>query len=115
MHPRVLVLAAPRGAVVAAAVALPGRRRRVAGAVRQQALPGPKTGVFDSLSALHAHTNAPYKTDLHRETLMALNRPPAARTEELSPLQIEQKSQRIPERGTPSHPARPPGRYNPQG
>ncbi len=27
------------------------------------------------LSALRAHTNAPYKTDLHRKTLMALNRP----------------------------------------
>ena len=35
---------------------------------------------FWLLSALRAHTKAPYKTDLHRETLMALNRPGTART-----------------------------------
>jgi hypothetical protein len=35
---------------------------------------------FWLLSALRAHTKAPYKTDLHRKTLMALNRPGAART-----------------------------------
>ena len=34
-----------------------------------------KTGVFGCLSALHAHTKAPYKMDLHRKMLMALNRP----------------------------------------
>ena len=33
------------------------------------------------LSALRAHTKAPYKTDLHRKTLRALNRPKAARAE----------------------------------
>jgi hypothetical protein len=30
---------------------------------------------FWCLSALRAHTKAPYKTDLHRKTLRALNRP----------------------------------------
>jgi hypothetical protein len=30
---------------------------------------------FWCLSALRAHTKAPYKTDLHRKTLMALNCP----------------------------------------
>jgi hypothetical protein len=30
---------------------------------------------FWGLSALCAHTKAPYRTDLHRETLRALNRP----------------------------------------
>jgi hypothetical protein len=35
---------------------------------------------FWPLSALRAHTKAPHKTDLHRKTLMALNRPGAART-----------------------------------
>jgi hypothetical protein len=37
---------------------------------------------FRPLSALRAHTKAPYKTDLHRETPMALNRPGTARTDE---------------------------------
>jgi hypothetical protein len=37
---------------------------------------------FWLLSALRAHTKAPYKTDLHRKTLMALKRPRAARTVE---------------------------------
>jgi hypothetical protein len=37
---------------------------------------------FRRLSALRAHTKAPYKTDLHRKTLMALNRPGRARTED---------------------------------
>jgi hypothetical protein len=36
---------------------------------------------FWRLSALRAHTKAPYKTDLHRKTLMTLNRPGTARTE----------------------------------
>ena len=36
---------------------------------------------FRPLSALRAHTKAPYKTDLHRKTLMALNRPGTARTD----------------------------------
>jgi hypothetical protein len=35
---------------------------------------------FGSLSGLRAHTKAPYKTDLHRKTLMALNSPGTART-----------------------------------
>jgi hypothetical protein len=35
---------------------------------------------FRRLSALRAHTKAPYKTDLHRRTLRALNRPGTART-----------------------------------
>jgi hypothetical protein len=35
---------------------------------------------FWLLSALCAHTKAPYKTDLHRKMLMALNRPETART-----------------------------------
>ena len=35
---------------------------------------------FGCLSALHAHTKAPHKTDLHRKTLTALNRPGTART-----------------------------------
>jgi hypothetical protein len=35
---------------------------------------------FGPLSALRAHTKAPYKIDYHRKTLMALNRPKAART-----------------------------------
>ena len=35
---------------------------------------------FRVLSALRAHTKSPYRTDLHRETLMALNRPKVART-----------------------------------
>jgi hypothetical protein len=46
---------------------------------------------FGRLSALRAHTKAPYKTDLHRKTLMALNRldrdgadSPADRVEELA-------------------------------
>jgi hypothetical protein len=33
------------------------------------------------MTALRAHTKAPYKTDLHRKTRRALNRPWAARTE----------------------------------
>ena len=36
---------------------------------------------FCCLSALRAHTKTPYKMDFHRETLMALNRPGAARTD----------------------------------
>jgi hypothetical protein len=36
------------------------------------ALPGPETAVFWPLSALRAHTEAPYKTDLLRETLRPL-------------------------------------------
>jgi len=36
---------------------------------------------FWLLSTLRAHTKAPYKTDLHRKTLMALNGPGTARTE----------------------------------
>ncbi len=35
---------------------------------------------FRSLSALRAHTKAPYKMDFHRKTLRALNRPGRART-----------------------------------
>ena len=35
---------------------------------------------FGPLSALRAHTKAPYKMDFHRKTLRALNRPEAART-----------------------------------
>jgi hypothetical protein len=35
---------------------------------------------FWRLSALRAHTKAPYKMDFHRKTLRALNRPKAART-----------------------------------
>jgi hypothetical protein len=35
---------------------------------------------FWPLSGLHAHTKAPYKTDLHRKMRMALNRPGRART-----------------------------------
>ena len=35
---------------------------------------------FWCLSALRAHTKAPYKMDFHRKTLRALNRPKAART-----------------------------------
>ena len=35
---------------------------------------------FWLLSALRAHTKAPYKTDFHRKMLRALNRPKAART-----------------------------------
>ena len=35
---------------------------------------------FWQLSALRAHTKAPYKIDFHRKTLRALNRPKAART-----------------------------------
>jgi hypothetical protein len=35
---------------------------------------------FRSLSALRAHTKAPYKIDFHRKTLWALNRPGRART-----------------------------------
>jgi hypothetical protein len=38
-------------------------------------LPGPKTAVFWLLSALRAHTKAPYKNDSHRKTLRALKRP----------------------------------------
>jgi hypothetical protein len=38
---------------------------------------------FRRLSALRAHTKAPYEMDVHRETLRALNRPWAARTLEL--------------------------------
>jgi hypothetical protein len=38
-------------------------------------LPAPETAVFGLLSALRAHTKAPYKTDFQRKTLMALNRP----------------------------------------
>ena len=37
---------------------------------------------FRLLSALRAHTKALYKTDSHRKTLMALNRPGTARTVE---------------------------------
>jgi hypothetical protein len=40
---------------------------------------------FGLLSALRAHTKAPYKNDLLRETLRALNRPRMARTEEHQP------------------------------
>ena len=36
---------------------------------------------FGRLSALRTHTKAPHKTDLHRKTLMALNRPRTAQTE----------------------------------
>ena len=36
---------------------------------------------FGSLSALCAHTKAPYKMDFNRKTLMALNRPGTARTD----------------------------------
>ena len=43
-------------------------------------LPGAGNRRFRPLSALRAHTKAPYKTNLHRKTLMALNRPKAART-----------------------------------
>jgi hypothetical protein len=39
---------------------------------------------FRLLSALHAHTTTPYKTDLLWETLRALNRPGRARTAALS-------------------------------
>jgi hypothetical protein len=35
---------------------------------------------FGSLSALCAHTKAPYKIDFNRKTLRALNRPGTART-----------------------------------
>jgi hypothetical protein len=35
---------------------------------------------FWRLSAPRAHTKAPYRTDVYRKTLMALNRPEAART-----------------------------------
>jgi hypothetical protein len=35
---------------------------------------------FGPLSALRAHTKAPYKMGFHRKTLRALNRPEAART-----------------------------------
>ena len=35
---------------------------------------------FSPLSARRAHTKSPYKTDLHRKTLRALNSPRAART-----------------------------------
>jgi hypothetical protein len=44
--------------------------------------PPPRAGNrrFWCLSALRAHTKAPYKTDFHRKTLRALNRPWAART-----------------------------------
>jgi hypothetical protein len=36
--------------------------------------------LFWCLSALRAHTKAPYKINFHRETLRVLNRPKAART-----------------------------------
>ena len=35
---------------------------------------------FGRLSALHAHTKAPYRMDFHSKPLRALNRPKAART-----------------------------------
>ena len=37
---------------------------------------------FRLLSALRAHTKGPHKTDFHRKTRRALNRPRAARTGE---------------------------------
>ena len=36
---------------------------------------------FGPLSAVRAHTKAPYKIDFHKKTLRALNRPWAARTD----------------------------------
>jgi hypothetical protein len=44
-------------------------------------LPGPGTAVFWRLSALRAHAKPPYKMDFHSETLRALNRPWAVRTD----------------------------------
>ena len=41
-----------------------------------------RTPTISAVSALRAHTKAPYKTNLHSKTLMALNRPGAARTEQ---------------------------------
>jgi hypothetical protein len=43
-------------------------------------LPGPENRRFWPSSALRAHTKTPWKTDLHRETLRALNRPRRAQT-----------------------------------
>ena len=56
---------------------------------------------FRLLSALRAHTKAPYKTDLHRKTLMALNRPGTARTDvvELGVLRAVERRQVVQERG----------------
>jgi hypothetical protein len=42
--------------------------------------PGRKPAFFGCLSAPRAHAKAPYKTDLQRETRVALKRPKAART-----------------------------------
>jgi hypothetical protein len=44
---------------------------------------------FGRLSALRAHTKTPYKTDLHRNTLMELNRPGTARTVPQHPADVE--------------------------
>jgi hypothetical protein len=49
----------------------------------EAALPTPEHRRFRPLSARRARTKAPYKTDFHREALMALNRPKAARTVDL--------------------------------
>jgi hypothetical protein len=43
-------------------------------------LPRPENRRFWHLSALRAHTKAPYKMYFHRKTLRALNRPKAVRT-----------------------------------
>jgi hypothetical protein len=52
----------------------------VALAAELDLLPGAGNRRFRCLSALRAHTKAPYKMDFHRKTRRALNRPEAART-----------------------------------
>jgi hypothetical protein len=51
---------------------------RAPGHLRESARAGNRR--FRRLSDLRAHTKAPYKTDLHRKTLMVLNPPGTART-----------------------------------
>jgi hypothetical protein len=57
---------------------------------------------FGPLSALRAHTKAPYKMDFHRKTLMALKRPGAARTvaPERERVEVERR-ERAPDNTTP--------------